>query len=509
MSNELHAHIFGRSRSGDREAVKMKLYHPDGEEFEPGSTVTGRMWSGKGSPNLPGPLALEAVDDFSVDHLGDPAWWSFHPSGPGGSSVNGEQFHAEAGFGTLMFMKSPLAVEGRVSLPVRFTDPTAVVKLQLCAEKTMATQGIGGNLSLTGLTHEAFLQGSTVDQYTNTFATPLVLNHLYTLCVTLKADCSGDISVYDGPRSESPLAKVDFNSAVPYKSYFYSTPGRVVFSGHHFTADEILYEDPSPPIPIGANDDFYFDTDTGDIYGPKVADTWVRVSNSPGISTNMADVTGAIDMTPQWPMYDIDCAGKTVVHARNLIINSATANKYVQINLNNLKRGVPYQVTVENASNFAHYISLATGTDLTGIIVAGGQVKSSSLLLAPGEVCSIASFFTGPADRPLAVTTRMPRSPRRDVVASYVCTDFDVNGLIVANSASPLTVTIRNQNTGDWWKGEEVEIYQAGAGAVTVAAPAGTTITRTGGTTGNFVMPGGRYSTIKLRAIDYLKWIVL
>lgn len=310
MSNELHAHIFGRSRSGDREAVKMKLYHPNGEEFEPGSTVTGRVWSGKGLPTL-----------------------------------------------------------------------------------------------------------------------------------------------------------------------------------------------------IGADDDFYIDIDTGNIYGPKIAGAWPAAINNPGLSTKLLDVAGIIDMAPAYPAYHIDCAGKTVVHGRRFLINSAPSNKEVYIFLDNLKLGTPYRVTVENYSTYTHKISLAaSNVNLIDDLVVAGKTKSSTLLLPPDEICSIMSLYTAPVDRPVAMVTQQPRAPRRDVTANYACTDYDLNGLIVANSANPLTITVRDQNLGDWWKGEEIEVYQAGTGVVTIAAPGGTSLLRPGGLTGNFAMPGGRYSTVKLRAVEFLKW---
>src|SRR3954470_17438293 len=117
MSNELHAQIFGRKRKGDREEVKMKLFHADGTEFEPGSTVTGRVINGVGSPSKLGPLAPVASDDFSVDRRDDLAWWSRQTYGPPADSLSGGKFNAGTGFGNLMFMVPPPAVESRVILP--------------------------------------------------------------------------------------------------------------------------------------------------------------------------------------------------------------------------------------------------------------------------------------------------------------------------------------------------------------------------------------------------------
>lgn len=45
-SNAIRAHIFGRSRRGDREEVSMRLYHVDGSPFVPGGGEASPMFHG-------------------------------------------------------------------------------------------------------------------------------------------------------------------------------------------------------------------------------------------------------------------------------------------------------------------------------------------------------------------------------------------------------------------------------------------------------------------------------
>lgn len=216
-----------------------------------------------------------------------------------------------------------------------------------------------------------------------------------------------------------------------------------------------------------------------------------------------------LDMALPYP-YTADCKGRTAVHLRKLTIPSnASTNSYVTLVLNNLELGTPYQVTILNSSNVPHFISLYINGFYVNPIVTSEQGWAQQLHLPPGQMCSIIGLFTGSTDRPLGVVTK-PGSPAiRRVTGSYVLnTDFDINPLIFINSSGPATITLRDLSlSSSWWEGEEAEFYQEGAGAVTIAAPAGTTITRPGGATGSFVMPG-RYSTVKLRAVGMPKWAV-
>jgi hypothetical protein len=510
MSNEVHAHMFGRKRHGDREEVKMALYNPDGTPFIPGSTVTGVVRSGPGGPNQPGPLAPAGSDDFSVDHRGDPAWWSIVPAPAPDSSVSGGTLNAGSGSGTMLFMVPPPGLLGRATLSVKLTDPTAVVEFYICANQILE-QKLGGILKRTTLDSVGMTVGAFLDGFTKTFTgTPLALDHLYTIQVTCDANGVGKISVYDGPVSATPLHTLGFNVS-SYLSYFTDAPGRMAIKGHHFVAEDVLYEALSPPVPIGQNEDFYVDRTSGEIYGPKAGDAWDTPINGPGLGTRPVDVYDNIDMSPTRPYYTVDCAGKTVVHVRRLLINSATTNKDVTVYLDNIKPGTPYHITVNNGSAFAHRVTLEGNSSgsLIGDIITAGQGRSPNLLLGPGDSCSFISMFTSAGDRPLAVSTGQPSSPRRDVTANYTCTGYDVNGLIVVNSASPVTITTRNQASGEWWKGEELEVYQAGGGPVTIAPYAGDTLLRPGGLTGSFVMPGGQYSTVKLRLMALTQWAVV
>lgn len=275
-----------------------------------------------------------------------------------------------------------------------------------------------------------------------------------------------------------------------------------------------LHGQGAPSASIGQDNDWYIDLDTGVTYGPKAADTWPPPLITPGASSNPLDVVPAnLDVSSPWPQYTVDCDGRSLVHIRKLIVpSSVTENKAITINLQNLAIGTPYMITVDNAAPFSHRIEVnVNDTPVFPFVVSGGpKLNNDVLFLPPNQICSIMSLYTGPTERPLAVVTR-PGSPAfKRVTGSYILAqDYDANALIFVNSAGPATITLRDLiNANEWWEGEEVEIYQEGAGAVTVAGPPGTTITRPGGATGNFVLPA-RYCSVKLRCVDVGKWVVV
>lgn len=217
-----------------------------------------------------------------------------------------------------------------------------------------------------------------------------------------------------------------------------------------------------------------------------------------------------LNMTPAWPDYPLDCAGRSMVHVQRMIIPaSTTVGKGISISLNDLVVGTPYQISIDNASNFEHAIYLyVNGTRVSPPVVAGGP-RVDTVYLPPNQMCSIMGLYTGGTDRPLAVVTRPGSPPIRRVTGSYaLAMNYDVNALIFVNSAGPATITLRDlENSETWFAGEEVEIYQEGAGAVTVAGGVNT-ITRPGGAAGNFVLPG-RYCSVKLRCVDFAEWVVV
>lgn len=233
-----------------------------------------------------------------------------------------------------------------------------------------------------------------------------------------------------------------------------------------------------------------------------------------GASLNPFDVVpSAIDMSPDYPSVEVDCAGRTAVHVRKLTVpGTATISKEISITLTNLEIGTPYHIMVDNNSALPHLIMLTAGGYPAYPIVVAGQGRSVRMHLPPNQLCAIMSVYTGPTDRPLGVVAKPHGAPAfRRVTGNYTMdTQFDINPLIFVNSATPTTITLRDLNTADtWWVGEEAEVYQEGVGAVTIAAPAGSTLIRPGSVVGNFVMPGGRYSTVKLRCVDIAKWVLV
>jgi hypothetical protein len=230
-----------------------------------------------------------------------------------------------------------------------------------------------------------------------------------------------------------------------------------------------------------------------------------------GSGVNPLDVAPVnIDVSTPWPSVSVDCKDYSLIHVRKLTVpNTATGNLGILVYLNDIAVGTPYHISVDNLSNFAHTVNVFTnGTPVDPIVTAAG-ISNMNVFLPPQETCSIMSLYTGSADLALASVSRPGSRPFKRVTTNYILAlDYDINPLIVVNSSGPATVTLRDQGQSNWWwEGEEVEIYQEGAGAVTVAAPAGTTITRPGGATGNFNLPG-RYCTVKLRCTGFQKWVV-
>lgn len=218
----------------------------------------------------------------------------------------------------------------------------------------------------------------------------------------------------------------------------------------------------------------------------------------------------AIDMSPAFPIMQYDCVGRTAVHVRRLTIPSnASVSKQIQLVFNNLEIGTPYQFTIQNASASPHIVILYLNGNPTTFLAAG-QGSQNSIVVPSDQWCSIMGVFTKSPDQSIAVVTQPGSRAIRRVTGSYVLDmDYDINPMIFVNSTGPATITLRDLNNANaYWSGEETEIYQEGAGAVTIAAPAGGTITRPGGATGSFVMPG-RYTTVKLRAVGVPKWAVV
>lgn len=64
----------------------------------------------------------------------------------------------------------------------------------------------------------------------------------------------------------------------------------------------------------------------------------------------------------------------------------------------------------------------------------------------------------------------------RTVTANTTATATDVNGVITANSATAINITIPNDATGGWSSNEFLTAWQKGAGAVNFVAGSGVTL---------------------------------
>src|SRR5436190_17384062 len=170
----------------------------------------------------------------------------------------------------------------------------------------------------------------------------------------------------------------------------------------------------------------------------------------PGTSApapNPLDVVPSnLDMSSDYPISNIDCTNRTLVHIRKYTVPINTVlSKPITIHLSNLTVGTPYHITIQNDSPVPHGVIVTTNGFPVNPIVTAGQGGADRLHLPPGQKCSIMSLFTGPTDRPLAVVTR-PGSPSLiRVTDNYKLNDdYDINPLVFVNSPNPVTLTLRD-----------------------------------------------------------------
>jgi hypothetical protein len=305
----------------------------------------------------------------------------------------------------------------------------------------------------------------------------------------------------------------------------------------------IITGDVPPTAADGRVDEYYLDEEQHILYGPKQPDdSWpIAINNAPGPAGPPgaagppgppgtpppadAVVVGAyMDMAPGYPEYTLDCTDKTAVNLRRLIMGYTTESKHCRIFLDNIDYGVPYEVLVQNDSDFSHYVHLHVHTP--EMIAAGDTGVEREMLptiadrpsgdweaplLAPGERLSLFGHCYGiDSRRPSGVMTISGGIPQMIVTSDYLVELPDVGRLILVDSPNPVTITIRDQDYGSWYIGEQFWICQLGAGPVTVSPPSGTTLLSRNGTAGGrsgpFVLPG-RYSQVELRNYGPSRWV--
>jgi hypothetical protein len=87
---------------------------------------------------------------------------------------------------------------------------------------------------------------------------------------------------------------------------------------------------------------------------------------------------------------------------------------------------------------------------------------------------------------------------------SYTLTLDDGNSVVQCNNASPISLTIPPNADAAIPVGSFVEVHQAGAGAITIAAGSGVTLN----SRGSLVVTSGLYAVVGLRKVDTNVWVL-
>lgn len=221
------------------------------------------------------------------------------------------------------------------------------------------------------------------------------------------------------------------------------------------------------------------------------------------------------------PTLVLDCAGKTAVNVRRVIIPSSYSGPeaFVEVKLKNLADGTPYQINVENQSLSSIIPVLYTSVDedfanyLLPIIADKTPNDDMFPKVYPNQKYSVMGIAISSAvGRPIAAMTSDEGLTKLKKTANYSMQETDYDVEIEVNSGSPVVITMWDFSNGIFWEGMRFVVTRLGVGAVTIQPPSGMNLRSRDGTSsgkaGPVILPG-RYSRVEVRNIEgkYNEWV--